>query len=89
MPKDIRDFLVTQYSADGLPRNAFYGDGTNIEDSDVEEIRRIYNNAAVTFQWEKGDVLLLDNFLVSHGRSSYEGERKICVAMTEMYKQPV
>jgi alpha-ketoglutarate-dependent taurine dioxygenase len=35
--------------------------------------------------WEKGDVLLLDNMLMSHGRSSFTGERKILVSMNTGY----
>jgi alpha-ketoglutarate-dependent taurine dioxygenase len=36
---------------------------------------------AISFRWERGDVLLLDNYLVAHGRNPYEGPRKILVAM--------
>ncbi|HJS23707.1 MAG TPA: amino acid adenylation domain-containing protein [Pyrinomonadaceae bacterium] len=80
-----REALLAQYQEDELPRNAFYGDGTPIESSILEEIREIYAQTAVRFYWQRGDILLLDNFLVSHGRESFVGPRKILVTMAELY----
>jgi alpha-ketoglutarate-dependent taurine dioxygenase len=77
--------LLTQFKDGELPRNAFYGDGTRIESSILDEIRGIYQQASVTFPWRQGDILLLDNFLVSHGREPYEGARTILVAMAELF----
>ncbi|MDA2921410.1 TauD/TfdA family dioxygenase, partial [Desulfobacterota bacterium AH_259_B03_O07] len=31
--------------------------------------------------WQKGDVMVLDNYLVAHGRRPFKGPRKILVAM--------
>jgi alpha-ketoglutarate-dependent taurine dioxygenase len=80
-----REALLAHYKEDELPRNAFYGDGSPIESSVVEEIRRVYTEAAVTFEWRKGDVLLLDNFLASHGREPFAGPRKVLVAMAQLF----
>jgi alpha-ketoglutarate-dependent taurine dioxygenase len=51
----------------------------------LEEVRRVYTEASVTFAWQKGDVLLLDNFLASHGREPFEGPRQVLVAMAQLY----
>ena len=67
------------------PSDTFYGDGSPIEPEVIEEIRQAFNNAKVANAWEKGDVLLLDNMLMSHGRSSFTGERKILVSMNTGY----
>ncbi len=81
----VRESLLSEFRDDELPRNAFYGDGTHIDDSVLEEIRAVYNETAVTFTWQEGDVLLLDNFLTSHGREPYAGPRRVVVAMAELF----
>lgn len=88
LPAEVRRALLDQFRADELPRNSFYGDGTPIESSVLEEIRRIYLEASVLFPWQKGDLLLLDNFLVAHGREPFSGPRRILVAMAELYTHP-
>ena len=80
-----REALLAHFKEDELPRIAFYGDGSPIESSVLSEIRQIYSEAAVTFSWQKGDVLLLDNFLASHGREPFTGPRSILVAMAELF----
>jgi len=81
----VRNSLLAEFKEDELPRNAFYGDGTPIESSVLEEVREVYRQAAVTFTWRQGDIMMLDNFLVSHGRESFVGPRRILVAMAELY----
>lgn len=81
----VRNSLLSEFKEDELPRNAFYGDGTPIESSVLEEVREVYRQAAVTFTWQQGDIMMLDNFLVSHGRESFVGPRRILVAMAELY----
>lgn len=67
------------------PSDTFYGDGTPIEKEVIEELRAAFSKASVAYPWEKGDVLLLDNMLMSHGRSSFTGQRKILVSMNTAY----
>ena len=79
--------MLSMFSADDLPRNVMYGDGTPIEDSVMAEISEIYNQQAIRFDWQAGDVILLDNMMVSHSRDPFEGTRKILVAMAEVITQ--
>ncbi len=81
----VRDSLLSTFGEEKLPRNVYYGDGSPIEDAVVEEIRSVYEQATVSFPWQEGDVLMLDNMLTAHGRNSYVGPRKILVAMGEMH----
>jgi len=58
-------------------QNAFYGDGTPIEDSVVADILALYEDQEVAIEWKKNDVLYFDNMLASHGRLPFAGRRKI------------
>jgi alpha-ketoglutarate-dependent taurine dioxygenase len=80
LKSEIRDSLLNS-SGGEPPRNAFYGDGTPIDESDLEEIRAAYEKEAVVFRWQERDILLLDNMLTAHGRKPYRGARKIVVGM--------
>ncbi|MEO8593987.1 MAG: TauD/TfdA family dioxygenase [Candidatus Solibacter sp.] len=85
---DVAQSLLSAFHEDDLPRNVFYGDGSPIETSVLDEIREIYEREAVRFEWRKGDVLLLDNFLVSHGREPFTAPREILVVMAELFTNP-
>lgn len=76
-----RSQLLRLCGEENLPTHAYYGDGTTITDEELDEVRKVMWDNSVAFRWERGDVLLLDNFLVAHGRNPYEGPRKILVAM--------
>ncbi|QIY54438.1 TauD/TfdA family dioxygenase [Streptomyces sp. RPA4-5] len=84
LPSDVSAALVGEFGIDGLPRNAYYGDGATIEDDVVDLIRGLYQEAAVTFRWEQGDVLVVDNFLTTHAREPFSGDRRILVAMSDL-----
>ncbi|NEQ80728.1 MAG: TauD/TfdA family dioxygenase, partial [Moorea sp. SIO2I5] len=82
---EVREFLLSNFEESDLPRNAYYGDGSPIEVSVLEEIREIYQQEAVKFTWQKGDILMLDNMLTAHGRMPFTGSRKVVVGMAEPY----
>jgi alpha-ketoglutarate-dependent taurine dioxygenase len=65
-----------------LPAYVRFGDGTAIPPAVVDEIRAAMDREAVPTQWEKGDALVLDNILVSHGRKPFQGSRTVLVAMS-------
>lgn len=76
-----RSLLKETYKDEDLPRNALYGDGSRIEDTELDNIRNAFNSEIVTFDWHAGDVLIVDNMMVSHGRSPYKGKRRVVAAM--------
>jgi alpha-ketoglutarate-dependent taurine dioxygenase len=86
LASEIRDSLLNA-AGDEPPRNAYFGDGSSIEDCDLENIRAAYAAETVAFPWQKGDVLVVDNMLVAHGRRPYRGARKIVVGMGQLYSK--
>ena len=80
----VREALLSEMRAEEIPRNAFYGDGSTIETPVIDEIREVYREASVRFPWQRGDILMLDNLLVAHGREPFSGKRQIMVAMSDL-----
>ncbi|MDF5727062.1 MAG: TauD/TfdA family dioxygenase [Rhizonema sp. PD38] len=81
----IRESFLAEFKESDLPQNTYYGDGSTIECSVLDEIRSCYQQEIVTFSWQEGDILMLDNMLVAHGRAPFVGCRKIVVGMAEPY----
>lgn len=75
--------LRSSFTEDQMPNNTFFGDGSTIPDAVVEKLRQVYLSERVSFPWEKGDLIVLDNVLTAHARDTYSGERKILFAMAE------
>jgi len=83
LSSEVSQSLMSSVGQEDVPRHAYYGDGTPIETSVLDEIREVYWQEAVSFPWHEGDVLMLDNMLTAHGRMPFEGERRVVVGMAE------
>jgi hypothetical protein len=81
LDKETRESMLKIFKREDLPRHVYYGDGTEIPDSVMEHVGEVYEKCAVRFQWEKGDMISVDNMMVCHARDPHVGDRKICVAM--------
>jgi len=53
----------------------YYGDLSHISEADLDHINEVSNKHIVDFRMEQGDVLLVDNYRVLHGRDIFEGDR--------------
>lgn len=84
----VGKLLLEEFGEEGLPYHTYYGDGTRIPDEVAHAVRDAYLREKVVFPWEKGDVVLIDNMLVAHGRQPYSGPRKILAALGEGYTRP-
>jgi alpha-ketoglutarate-dependent taurine dioxygenase len=80
-----RDSLLTIFKSEDLPRNVYYVDGTEIEPEVIAQINSAYEQSAVAQPWQQGDFLAVDNMLVAHARLPFSGERKVVVAMGELF----
>ncbi len=84
----LANTLVESFGEDGLPRNAYYGDGKPLEPEVLQHIRDAYAAEMTAFNWQRGDVLMLDNFNTVHGREPFSGSRRILVAMSDLFVHP-
>lgn len=82
---EIRAGLQAELAEEDFPYNTYYGDGGTIEPEVLDTLREAYQQETIKFPWQQHDLLLLDNMLVAHGRSSFRGPRKIVVGMGEPY----
>jgi alpha-ketoglutarate-dependent taurine dioxygenase len=78
-----RAALLSVLPEEDLPYNTYYGDGSPIEASVMDELRSAYLQETISFPWRRGDVLFLDNMLMAHGRAPYTGPRKVLVGMAD------
>jgi alpha-ketoglutarate-dependent taurine dioxygenase len=72
---------VVAAGRDELPLDASYGDGTPFADEELAQVRDAFRRAMVTFPWREGDVLMVDNMRMAHGRMPFTGPRRVLVAM--------
>jgi hypothetical protein len=57
-----------------------YRDGREIPVEDLEHVRDEIWRRMIATPWQSGDMVVIDNFAVSHGRLPYHGPREVVVA---------
>lgn len=82
---EVQHSLLAVMKEEHLPRNTYYGDGAPIEPEVLQQIRDIYECNQIAFEWQRNDLLLVDNMLFSHGRTPYGGNRQVLVGMTRAH----
>jgi len=80
--EDVVSILKEIMPKEDFYHNCCYGDNSEISIEDLNVIRNVVNSEKVSFKWQKGDLLILDNLISMHGRNSFSGERRILVAMS-------
>jgi len=83
----VQQDLLAQYQEEELPAQTYYGDGSSIEPSVLAQLREAYLQETTMFPWRRGDILMLDNVLVAHGRQPFSGSRKIVVGMADPFSR--
>jgi alpha-ketoglutarate-dependent taurine dioxygenase len=71
------------FGKDQLPNNTYYADGSDLEPEVYAELSGAYLAEQVSFPWRAGDILMLDNMLVAHGREPFTPPREVVVGMAE------
>ncbi|MFJ6510710.1 TauD/TfdA family dioxygenase [Streptomyces sp. NPDC091406] len=73
--------LLGQVGPDRVPKTSVVGDGEHFTRAELDSIRAAFAAETTDFDWQLGDVLVVDNLLAAHGRRPYTGQRQIRVAM--------
>ncbi|MBT0770097.1 TauD/TfdA family dioxygenase [Kineosporia sp. J2-2] len=68
---------------DELPQSVRFADGSPIPGEYAIQVRDRGLEAAVDVDWNTGDLMLIDNISVGHGRRSFTGPRRVLVAMSD------
>lgn len=83
----VHQALLAQYEEEDLPAQTYYGDGSPLEPPVLDQLRDAYLQETIRFPWQRGDILMLDNMLVAHGREPFSGSRKIVVGMADSFSR--
>jgi alpha-ketoglutarate-dependent taurine dioxygenase len=81
--REVREYLVDVYGAEGLPFTTRFGNGDPIDEEVVELLNRVYDASTAREPWQDGDLMLVDNVRTAHSREAYEGPREVLVAMAD------
>jgi hypothetical protein len=82
LPSDLAAYMKMLYGNSPLnyPQHVLFGDNTDIPIEYLDAITSVVSDNTKSFSWAEGDVLFIDNALLSHGRMPYTGERKVLVS---------
>lgn len=72
----LRDMFEKMVGKGNLPHECECGDGEPLTDADMTHVRRALNDNKLLFDWQRSDLLMIDNLLMMHGREPFKGERK-------------
>jgi alpha-ketoglutarate-dependent taurine dioxygenase len=81
--EDTASALAQILHQEDLPQYVTFADGSPIPDDYVIHVRDRGLEVAVDVDWRAGDLLLIDNVLVGHGRRPFTGSRRVLVAMSD------
>ncbi|MCY1420336.1 Taurine catabolism dioxygenase TauD, TfdA family [compost metagenome] len=73
------EFLKSQK----YPSGTTLGNGECLEPAEIDQIYKLLDQVTYSWPWRNGDVMILDNLQVWHGRNPYKGARDVQVALLD------
>jgi len=83
MVRTLEGLAGRRLVANFLCHDVEYGDGEPIPRRDIESVRDALWRHVVVEPWRKGDLVLIDNLRIAHGRMDFRGPRKVLAALVE------
>jgi alpha-ketoglutarate-dependent taurine dioxygenase len=74
---------IKSLSGSSFPITVRMEDGSPVPGAVIKEIMALNQQCAALVSWRRGDVLMVDNTRVLHGRLAYSGQRDVYVRMAE------
>ena len=62
-------------------RSVVHGDGSPVDVAAAARVAELAETLAVDLDWQAGDVALVDNLCVMHGRRSFAGARRVLASL--------
>ncbi|MFT7288715.1 MAG: hypothetical protein ACI87W_002838 [Halieaceae bacterium] len=62
-------------------KSVCFGSGESLEPSDLARTSALADALTQDLEWRRGDVVIVDNFLMMHGRRPFEGSRSILASL--------
>jgi len=63
-----------------------FGDGTPLDRDAVNIATELAYEMAFDLPWQKGDAVLVDNFVTMHGRRTFKGTRKVLASLADPHR---
>lgn len=63
-------------------KSVTFGDGTPLDKEAVADAIALGDELSFDTPWQQGDVAMLDNYVVMHGRRSFSGTRRVLASLT-------
>lgn len=82
-PEVYETLMMIYQNEEELPMFVRFGDGSPISEDKVKHILERIETVVVARPWEKGDLAMIDNVLVAHGRRPFTGKRQVLVSMAK------
>jgi hypothetical protein len=64
-----------------------FGDGSPLDRDAVNIATELAYEMAFDLPWQKGDAVLVDNFVTMHGRRTFRGTRKVLASLADPHKR--
>jgi alpha-ketoglutarate-dependent taurine dioxygenase len=80
MDEEFQAYVADRPAAD-LPFDTRFGDGGPIGPDVVRAVNDAYESIVVRDPWQRGDLLIVDNVRMAHGRDAYVGDRVVALTM--------
>lgn len=83
LDEEYAQALAAMMPEEDYPQSVTFADGASIPVEWVRHVRDCGLEAAIDVDWRAGDLMVIDNVAVGHGRRPYTGARRILVGMSD------